>query len=45
MVLHEFKDLLSLSKMGQVGNDVKVKITSIGNRFAKAELVTENTDT
>ena len=31
-------------KDGQVGNDVKVKITSIGNRFAKAELVTENTD-
>lgn len=26
-------------KDGKVGNDVKIKITSIGNRFAKAELV------
>ncbi|HEX2407606.1 MAG TPA: TRAM domain-containing protein, partial [Nitrososphaeraceae archaeon] len=26
-------------KDGKVGNDVKIKITSIGNRFAKADLV------
>ena len=26
-------------KDGKVGNDVKIKITSIGNRFAKADLI------
>lgn len=38
MVLLEYKDLLYLLN-GKVGDNVKVKVTSVGNRFAIAEIV------
>jgi predicted RNA-binding protein with TRAM domain len=39
MVLLEYKGFVIFVKNGKVGDKVKVKVTSVGNRFAIAEIV------